>query len=429
MNDVGTRRQVGTKTFPSAVAALDHTPPPPAPNGRRISVRRKFSELLEYFNPFAANHTSPPPQDEDIPAAKKPRLEASTSFSTAEDEETFFDADTYFYAETADSVTTAPTDDIVAVAPKDAVTAASLTVVNRDIATVLPPLQSTEAPGSPRVRRKWTVEEDAKLIDAVKKCGKDWLAVAALVPGRKNRMCRQRWADNLDPDALRTMGQWTAEEDAMLYEGMQKHWKDYVAVAALVPGRNNKDCRHRWADKFEPKKNRKMGKWTAKEDAKLKKAVKKYHGKDWVAVAALVPGRSNVQCRERWAYCLDPNTHRQMGKWAAEEDAKLIDAATKYGNDWVAVAALVPGRSNVQCCHRWTDGLDPCTSRKNGKWREEEDAKLIEGVQRHGKDWVAVATLVPNRNNEQCAKRWGIYLNPDINWTKGADGKMKKTQS
>jgi hypothetical protein len=341
---------------------------------------------------------TPPPQDEDIPAAKKTRLE------------------TYISASAGVGVAIAPPSDIVAVAPQYAVTVSS-------------PRQGTEAARGPRARRKWAVEEDAKLTDAVKKHGKDWLAVAALVSGRTNRMCRQRWADNLDPDTLRTMGKWTAEEDAKLIDAVQKHGKDWVAVAALVSGRNNKDCRQRWADKFEPKKNRKMGKWTAKEDAKLKKAVKKYHGKDWVAVAALVPGRSNVQCRERWAYCLDPNTHRQMGKWAAEEDAKLIDAATKYGNDWVAVAALVPGRSNVQCCHRWTDGLDPCTSRKNGKWREEEDAKLIEGVQRHGKDWVAVATLVPNRNNEQCAKRWGIYLNPDINWTKGADGKMKKTQS
>jgi hypothetical protein len=30
---------------------------------------------------------------------------------------------------------------------------------------------------------KWSAEEDAKLIDAVKKCGKDWFEVATLVPG------------------------------------------------------------------------------------------------------------------------------------------------------------------------------------------------------------------------------------------------------
>jgi hypothetical protein len=40
-------------------------------SGGRMSVRRKFTNLLEYFNPFS---TMPPPQDETIPARKKQRL-------------------------------------------------------------------------------------------------------------------------------------------------------------------------------------------------------------------------------------------------------------------------------------------------------------------------------------------------------------------
>jgi hypothetical protein len=51
------RRKVGTKTFPWAAVAVDHTPPPPPPNGRIRSVRRKFTDMLEYFNPFAAKQS------------------------------------------------------------------------------------------------------------------------------------------------------------------------------------------------------------------------------------------------------------------------------------------------------------------------------------------------------------------------------------
>jgi hypothetical protein len=46
--------------------------------------------------------------------------------------------------------------------------------------------------------------------------------------------------------------------------------------------------------------------WKGKEDTKLTEAVKKY-GKHWVAVAALVPGRTNIQYRERWLKNQDPD--------------------------------------------------------------------------------------------------------------------------
>jgi hypothetical protein len=47
--------------------------------------------------------------------------------------------------------------------------------------------------------RKWTVDEDAKLTDAVKEHGaNDWVRVAAMVPGRRNTQCRKRWLDSLD---------------------------------------------------------------------------------------------------------------------------------------------------------------------------------------------------------------------------------------
>jgi hypothetical protein len=37
------------------------------------------------------------------------------------------------------------------------------------------------------------------LIDAVKKHGTDWVAVAPLVPGRTGRQCRDRWVQTLHP--------------------------------------------------------------------------------------------------------------------------------------------------------------------------------------------------------------------------------------
>jgi hypothetical protein len=390
------RRKAGTKTFPWEAAAVNQTPPIPPLN------------TLEYFIPFAANPAPPPPpQDEDIPAAKRPRL--VTSSSMAADIGVGLLA---AVAHTRETVTTASPSDIADDVP-------------RDVVTVSPPLP----------RRSWNSEDDVKLTEAVRMCGNDWVVVAALVPGRTNVQCRERWANRLDPTTNQKMGKWRAEEDAKLIEGVEKHGNKWLAVASLVPNRNHKECRQRWVGNLDPNINQKMGKWRAEEDEKLAGAVQK-HGNDWFAVAALVPGRNNKDCRQRWAANLDPNINRKMGKWTAGEDAKLIGAVQQHGKDWVAVAAMVPGRTNVQCRAAWSFRFEPtieATPTNRGKWTEEEDEMLIDAVRKCGKgDWDAVAALVPSRTSVQCRTIWTIRVGPTVEgkppnffrWTPEEDAKL-----
>jgi hypothetical protein len=130
------------------------------------------------------------------------------------------------------------------------------------------------------------------------------------------------------------------------------------------------------------------GKWAADEDSKLKDAVKTHGCKNWGAIAALVPGRTKSQCWNRWHYCLDPSIDRASvrkgkGKWAEDEDSKLKDAVqTHGGEDWGAIATLVPGRTLKQFYHRWHNGLDPSidlASVRAGKWAKDENTKLKDG--------------------------------------------------
>jgi hypothetical protein len=109
------------------------------------------------------------------------------------------------------------------------------------------------------------------------------------------------------------------------------------------------------------------------------------------------------------------------GYWTPEEDAKLNSAVTstykkkcnkEYRTDWVAVAALVPGRSQKQCCNRWQN-VDPNIDRANkrkGKWTEDEIINLKDAVGTYGgKNWAAIAALVPGRTKNQCCSRWSVY--------------------
>jgi hypothetical protein len=248
--------------------------------------------------PAAAEHPAlppPPPEDEDLPAAKKQRLRAPTSISTL-----------------------------------DPVTATAS----------VPSAAASRAP-----HRSWKQAEDAKLTKAVKKYGKNWVAVAAMAPGRTRVQCRQRWVDTLDPTNGKK-GQWSTEDDAKLTEAVQKHGKKWVAVAVMVPDRTDVQCRNRWIT--VNRANGKKGQWSPEEDATLTEAVKK-HGQKWAAVAVMVPGRTDKQCRRRWVNILDPAYGKKLGKWTQAEDRKMTKAMKKHGKKWVAVAAMVPGRTNIQC--------------------------------------------------------------------------------
>jgi hypothetical protein len=180
--------------------------------------------------------------------------------------------------------------------------------------------------------------------------------------------------------------------------------------------------------------------WTSEEDAKLTSAVantpKKNWGEkdraDWVGISELVPGRSRKHCWHRWNEVLNRNIDqalpRRTGKWEEDEDSKLRDALQIHGStNWGAVAALVPGRTNSQCWHRWHQVLDPSIDRasgRKGKWSEDEDSKLKDAVQTHGgKNWAAIAALVPSRTHTQCNTRWRNVLESTIDQANERSGR------
>jgi hypothetical protein len=132
-------------------------------NGRIVggTLRRK-NGIRTLPVPARAETPALPPDDADIPAAKRPRLQAPSNIATA--------ADGVVHAHTAESATTDSPDDT----PTYSVTPVAS----------LPSVATSRAPS-----HSWKPEEDAKLIEAIKKHGKKWVVVATLVPGRTNAQC------------------------------------------------------------------------------------------------------------------------------------------------------------------------------------------------------------------------------------------------
>ncbi|KAJ0980441.1 hypothetical protein J5N97_008696 [Dioscorea zingiberensis] len=196
----------------------------------------------------------------------------------------------------------------------------------------------------------WTKLEDKKLLFIIQERGLyNWIDIAiALGTQRTPFQCLARYQRSLNPHILRK--DWTEEEDAMLRAAVENFGdNNWQMVSSTLEGRTGPQCSNRWRKSILPE--RKVGRWSVDEDKRLKVAVMLFGAKNWNKIARFAPGRTQVQCRERWLNCLDPSLNLEA--WTAEEDAKLLDAINMHGYCWSRVANCVPPRTDSQCRRRW----------------------------------------------------------------------------
>lgn len=235
-----------------------------------------------------------------------------------------------------------------------------------------------------------------------------WIA-REFCPRRSPLECKLQWC-NVDRPGLSLNKKWTPLELSQLKDlggkligqdpDMDMGW-DGVA-ARIGTNRPGFECAAEFQRRYHPHGSR--GKWSEQEDAALRTAVQKYGDDNWARVATAIPGRSSYQCIHRWRKALAP--HIKRGKWTPAEDKALIRAVQMHGvGAWQKTAGDVPGRTDVQCRERWTNVLDP--EIKRGKFTAAEDDLLQRAVAEEGEGkWAAVAAAIPGRTDNQCWRRW-----------------------
>lgn len=93
------------------------------------------------------------------------------------------------------------------------------------------------------VKGQWSKEEDELLIKLVEEGHKNWGALAARIPGRTSKQCRERWCHHLDPHIVK--GEWTAEEDRTLitmHKDLGNKWATIAQVGYGFCPRNLRSC-------------------------------------------------------------------------------------------------------------------------------------------------------------------------------------------
>ncbi len=117
---------------------------------------------------------------------------------------------------------------------------------------------------------------------------------------------------------------------------------------------------------INPKIKRKR--WSFFEDLVLGISLTKIYGeKKWSKAANHLPGRTDIQCRERWCNILDPNL--KEAEWTEDEDCKLLNLYDKFGKKWSLIANEFGNRTDNTCWRRWKFlfGVDKENSKKKSE--------------------------------------------------------------
>jgi hypothetical protein len=150
---------------------------------------------------------------------------------------------------------------------------------------------------------------------------------------------------------------WTRAEDAAIEEGVQKFGCKWARIAVLLPeGRTDDAVRNRW-HRLQRKQHKRARRSLARPDLDgtlLPPLVADGPGGPPIAAhpeegtALSLP--ADLGSPEAGGPD-DANKHGDM--WTAEED-RIIDHAVRFQDlRWKAIAALLPGRTDSGCRNRW----------------------------------------------------------------------------
>ena len=171
-------------------------------------------------------------------------------------------------------------------------------------------------------------EEDLlrKLVEAYKDSAPRWNDICKQFHNKSAVECLSRWQTMTSAPNIKGKGSWTPEEDEILREKRAIYGRKWAKIAAHLPGRQGKQCRERYVNHLNPEL--KKGEWTDDEEAILI-AMHQHHGNRWANISKQLPGRSDNDVKNHW-YSTIKRKFEQHGKDVSVKLSTVMSDAFPY---------------------------------------------------------------------------------------------------
>ena len=145
--------------------------------------------------------------------------------------------------------------------------------------------------------KKWTNKEETNLKNLlVLYNSTDFESISKNMHGITPEQCSEKWKKIALVEYSK--GRWSPEEDKLLTEWVEKHGPNkWTLCSKTIPGRNGKQCREHWSNSLDP--NLKKGEWSLEEDYLLYTLYNEYGG-SWKKIAPLFNGRTENTIKNRF---------------------------------------------------------------------------------------------------------------------------------